>query len=373
MLTECKAIKLRFLIIFLSIFLIRKLVSLLLVVFLSASSAQTVDLECLFTVENTFYTCQLYQIEATDPNVQYNFVGEHLPNHDNNDVVFVEILSSNTPFIIPEIFSTFPNILRLDVRRSNLQSIEFPSDVPETLEQIFFIDNEIPTIESGTFSPLVNATLIDLINNHIQVIEEDAFAGLTRMERLYLIGNRLSELPGRIFANMPELVYLDLENNDLSRIESETFAENHRLRTIYLEYNQITAIAPNFIRNLSQELSFINLNGNECISSSFNFQDEFDIIRFHRALEDCYEAFSPRAPTDDRLLTMEFIGQLNVYDEFGNIIAVINPITDDGNSTTPTVPDTTTEANNGTTIEELTTTDVVDETTTEENEITIET
>lgn len=313
----------------------------LLVAYLSALSAQTVDLECNFVYTLALYTCELSDIIVTDPEAQYNFGGEHLENRTNDNVDRVAIQNSNTPFIIPEIFTAFPNITELLIRESGLESIEFPPT--HQLRRIFFSYNRIGTLKNATFANQSNLTHLNLNRNHIAVIEEDAFIGLDNVETIFLIANNLTELPGRIFANIPSLTTLDLENNNLTRIEAATFAENRQLWRLYLEYNEITAIEPTFLRNLTG-LNYVNLRGNECVQNGFFFDDEFDTIRFHQSLADCYEGFTPRSPNEDRSMTMEFAGQLNVYDAFNNIIAVINQQTDDGssNSTTSTVDPTET-------------------------------
>lgn len=295
------------------------------VAILSTSLAQSIiDLQCAFFFEypSGEYGCQLFNVNVTDPNASYRIIGNHLGNSTNNDVELFEVYGSDFQFIPQEIFTTFPNIDDMEVYESNLQSINVSGT--NRLKQLYLTRNNISRIEGRTFENLVNLTTLVLIRNGIFELDEEAFVGLQNLNRLSLIGNNISTLSSQVFNNLSLLRILDLEANQLTRIESEAFVGLTNLRNLYLEWNRIEAISPEFTRSFRNSAVIINLNRNVCIDFYGYFADDFDWVRFNSELEECYENFYPRGDNDERRLSLEFTGRLNIYDRFDNLIGVIN-------------------------------------------------
>lgn len=141
---------------------------------LSSASSQVV-LNCNFTlfVFNE-YGCVLNGITVLDPSASVSFTGQHIGDRTNEDVEIVEIVNSYTPFIIPQIFSTFQNLIELEVRNGGLQSISLP-DESNRLQYLTLLGNNISRIENGTFRNHSNLAVISLNSNLIQEVEEAAF------------------------------------------------------------------------------------------------------------------------------------------------------------------------------------------------------
>jgi hypothetical protein len=306
--------------------MIRKIVAILFVAFiLSGSSAQNIiDLQCGFFFEypSGEYGCQLSRVNVTDNTATYRIVGNHLGNLTNNDVEIFEVYNSDFRFIPQEIFTTFPNIDTMKVYDSNLQSINVSGT--NNLRILYLNGNNISTINNGTFETLVNLTTLVMNRNGISTLEENAFIGLTNLSRLTLISNNITTLPTQVFQHLQLLRILDLDQNQLTRIEHEVFANLTNLRNLYLEANRIEAISPSFTRSLRENIIFINLNRNICIDFFGYFNDDFDWARFNMEINECYENYTQRNENDERRLSMEFTGRLNIYDRFNNLIGVIN-------------------------------------------------
>jgi hypothetical protein len=302
---------------------IRKLFSFIFTAtFIACLSAQNIDLSCRFFSDFYGYGCQLFEVNVTDPSVSFTFSGEHKEGNTDSDVVVLEVLGSDFRFIPQEIFTFFPNIHTIEVYTSNLQSINVSGT--DRLLQFTAVSNNISRIENGVFTSQPNITSINLNRNGIKEIEENAFNGLELLSTLYLIGNDITNIPNGLFNNTPALRSLDFERNQLTRIESETFSNLRNLRYLWLEHNRIDAISPNFTHPFADSISLVNLKGNVCVDGEVDFTGELSFVLFNMHVAKCFENHSPRNENDERRLSMEFTGRLNIYDRFNNLIGVIN-------------------------------------------------
>lgn len=293
---------------------------LLLFAFLTTSIAQDIEITCVF--QWSFfneYTCYLENITVLDPSVNVVFIGEHLANLTDHDVEVVEIRNSNTAFMIPEMFTTFPNIFELIIEDSNLQSFDIPSSVQ--LLWLRINRNNISHIGSGSIRGQSRLYFMELNSNGIVTIAEDAFVDLIELNSLLLINNEIEEIQEATFHQLTFLTSVDIQRNNLKRIGENTFSRNTNLFSLYLDSNQIDAIHPHFASNLAN-LRYFNLNGNSCIDRNFQLQGEQTLIEMNLALQTCYHSYNGGVP-EIRRITMQFRGSLTILDEFGNIVARI--------------------------------------------------
>jgi Leucine rich repeat len=260
----------------------------------------------------------LLGIEVLNSTQEVIVGGEHVTGRTNEDVNVVQIRNSNTPFIIPQIFAAFPNVYEIDVQNSNLQVLRIPEGIQ--LEYLTLYRNNISRIENGTFIGQSQLEFIEAMDNRIEVIEEGALEGLENLFGLTLIGNRISVLAPRVFYPLVNVVYIDLERNLIERIEDDTFAENPELITLYLEFNQINAVSTTFTSGFSKNMQSVNLAGNRCINRAFALREPIDLILLNNALNSCFNNFVGEVP-EIRRVTLEFQGRLQLFDEFGNVIA----------------------------------------------------
>lgn len=94
------------------------------------------------------YVCHLTEIEVTNPETNVTFGGVHLENRTEADVEVVWMSYSNTPFMLPQLFTTFPNINELDIEFCNLQSINIPASA--RIQYLILYQNNITRLESGS-------------------------------------------------------------------------------------------------------------------------------------------------------------------------------------------------------------------------------
>ena len=286
-----------------------------------AQGSEPITLTCTFYINFlNEYICRLERIEVLNETLEVVITGDHLTNRTDADVSAVLIRNSSTPFMIQQIFLTFPNILELDIQGSNLQSIIIPESVQ--LVGLVLSRNNISRIVNETFAGQSRLQFITAIDAGIQEIEEDAFLGLESLKSLVLIDNRISELTQQTLSPLVNVARLDFERNLLTQI-GNIFTTNLNLTNLYLEYNQINEISPIFVQHIQNSLETINLRGNHCVDRYFTFNLEMELVIFNNLMTPCFNNFVGEIPKT-RQITLEFQGPLSLFDAFGNIIARVN-------------------------------------------------
>lgn len=265
------------------------------------------------------YVCSLNGIEALNPNQNFTFGGVHETNLTNNDVEVVLIRNSSTPFIIQQIFSTFPNLLELDIQGCNLQSINIPGSAQ--LVWLILSNNNISRIGAGNLRNQTQLRYFTAIRAGIHEIDENAFEDLHNLFNLVLINNNISNIAPRTLNPLVSAFRVDFEGNNITRLDS-IFATNRNITVLYFEYNQITQVSPSLLANLNH-LSSINLRGNQCVNRYFTFNDEPEVVLYNNVMSSCFQNFLGR-PAEARKITLEFRGPLALFDQFGNVIARVN-------------------------------------------------
>ncbi|XP_036332262.1 slit homolog 3 protein [Rhagoletis pomonella] len=91
--------------------------------------------------------------------------------------------------------------------------------ISENLQYLRLGDNKIQSIPSDALRPLHRLRHLDLRNNNISFIQEDAFTGFgDSLAFLDFQKNDIKVLPSMIFENLNSLETLNIQNNKLSRI-----------------------------------------------------------------------------------------------------------------------------------------------------------
>lgn len=127
------------------------------------------------------------------------------------------ILSGNKIRDIPsKTFAGMTGLMYLDLSR-NVELIKiYPRWFKDLvrLQVLRMEDCGILTLPEGILDPLHNLKIVDLANNHLQVITSSLFAKNTKLQRIYLEGNNIKEIEVNAFANIWKLRIVDLMNND---------------------------------------------------------------------------------------------------------------------------------------------------------------
>jgi len=128
-------------------------------------------------------------------------------------------LSHNKLQTLPETSFHFLRRLRViqleDNMIDNLHKGTFQGDIHQSLEEIYFSFNRLPSINTHTFVDMTHLNRLFLDDNVISRVDRRAFVNLEQLRALSLRGNKLSFISDEAFQNLPELEYLDLAYNQL--------------------------------------------------------------------------------------------------------------------------------------------------------------
>lgn len=303
----------------------RKLVGLLIFGFIAAASAQdSVEIECdYYTNANDEYVCFLFALDFIPRNTSVTFIGEHEEGRNESQVDVVRMYFSDIEHIIPEIYTTFPNLNELDIEFSGLINIDqIPTDLPNFA---FFISlaNWVEVIQNNTFVNVGETLLyVDLIFNEIIELELDSFAGCGELSYLYMLLNYIPQPPVGTFWPLVNLIELDLEENNIGFIDDTLLANSTQLTGLWVEANHITRITPRLLSPLS--LRYFGAYENDCIDRYFVLNEPIVETFMHASLQQCYNSFEGLGPDDTRTVRFDYQGPLRLNDEFGNQILVLN-------------------------------------------------
>lgn len=259
-----------------------------------------------------------------DRDTHVTFIGEHLPGFTEEDVVAVAVVASDMRFIVPEIYTTFPNLIELDFAFAGLQEID---PLPEMANFTTFIcfGNDIPTIHNDTFANVGSSLeFLDLELNNIQELEPDAFAGLEETLLLVLLMNSIATPPEGVFWPMSKAIIIDVAFNNFEVIGESLFARNTELLYLGIDFNGIDRIAPTFFAPLRENLMILSAYENECVNRGFEIEDEIVETFLHGSLRNCYNNFMDIRSNETRSLLFEYSGSLRLFDDFGNLILAAN-------------------------------------------------
>jgi len=132
-------------------------------------------------------------------------------------------------------------------------------------------NNPIKRIENNAFNGLTNLKILnisDLVN--LEFISNISFNSLYKIEDLFIQRNNLTRLETNIFKEMKSLTYLYLDGNKISKLDKDWFIELNNLTNLTISSNQLKSIQnETFIYlitliNLTlhdNQIEFIDLNG----------------------------------------------------------------------------------------------------------------
>uniref|UniRef100_A0A3P9H1T5 LRRCT domain-containing protein n=1 Tax=Oryzias latipes TaxID=8090 RepID=A0A3P9H1T5_ORYLA len=153
-------------------------------------------------------------------------------------------------------------LLRMNAMKQNPNKlINLSCSVP-SMSTLQFRRNKLRRIEARLLELCTNVTELDLADNDIQAISEDAFKCLPRLKTLTLSGNKLPFIPSAT-RNLPGLYkILYLQNNSISNLKDCVFEDLVRLEILKLQSNKIIKLNNAFKRHLPN-LRFLYLSNNQ--------------------------------------------------------------------------------------------------------------
>ncbi|KPP69546.1 nyctalopin-like [Scleropages formosus] len=135
----------------------------------------------------------------------------------------------------------------------------------ENLTHIYLERNKIEAVAYNSLLGLSKLRYLNLQDNRISVIHDQAFQDLQNLENFYLNDNLLADLPQHIFKGLYRLKMLNLGSNMLTNISKTWFSDLVELEVLYLDRNRLCVIEEGAFENLTSLIS-LHLNSNNLTS-----------------------------------------------------------------------------------------------------------
>lgn len=223
----------------------KEMTILLIAGFIGGSCCARVEVPCIFLMTARGYTCRLPDVNLADHDYWLTG-GEHLQGQNDNTVVSFVSINNN--------FRHVPSFFRF----SNLQHIQVSGSLFSWI---------------SPWSGLANQTsleVLNLSNNQLVTIEVGSFSNAPNLREIILRSNRIRNLVPAIFKEIPNLQTVDLSYNSIERLSSgELFTANPRLSSFQLSGNRVDFINQTFFNNVPN-LSSFDFTFNLCYSAFFS-------------------------------------------------------------------------------------------------------
>nr|XP_057938892.1 nyctalopin isoform X2 [Doryrhamphus excisus] len=138
----------------------------------------------------------------------------------------------------------------------------------ENLTHIYLERNKIEAVAYNSLLGLGSLKYLNLQENRINVIHDQAFQDLVRLENFYLNDNLLSDLPRLAFKGLSHLKMLNLGGNLLTNVSKTWFSDLVELEILYLDRNQLMYIEEGTFENLTSLIT-LHLNSNNLTTLPF--------------------------------------------------------------------------------------------------------
>ncbi|XP_064097880.1 chondroadherin-like [Macrobrachium nipponense] len=216
-------------------------------------------------------------------------------------------LSSNQIQKVPNYaFGKLENLQELRLGRNNISrvdSLAFGNCCRE-LKMLDLSSNILRSVPTESFFNLANLTVLKLDGNKIEGIGEEAFSGLTQLNTLDLENNLISTVEDNAFRKswVQNLVltknlleglnnfsfvglenatqWIDLSHNNFSSIPAQTLKNLTRLRHLDLSHNKLSRLEDGSFSKFGPHLRYIELNNNKLQDISPKALQELESVEF---------------------------------------------------------------------------------------------
>ncbi|XP_074551573.1 nyctalopin [Halichoeres trimaculatus] len=138
----------------------------------------------------------------------------------------------------------------------------------ENLTHIYLERNKIEAVAYNSLLGLGSLKYLNLQENRINVIHDQAFQDLVRLENFYLNDNLLADFPRLAFKGLTRLKMLNLGGNQITNVSKTWFGDLVELEVLYLDRNQVLYIEEGTFENLTSLIT-LHLNSNNLTTLPF--------------------------------------------------------------------------------------------------------
>ncbi|XP_030613092.1 toll-like receptor 13 [Archocentrus centrarchus] len=137
--------------------------------------------------------------------------------------------------------------------------------------------NNLSDVSAYLIKLCINVTELDLADNQIKNIHDDAFRSPQNLSILSLCRNRLPLVPAAT-RNIPTLSELDLSTNNIGTLACQDFTNQTKLTKLYLYQNSISALQACLFKDLKQ-LETLKLQTNQITKLNGAFKEYLPNLR----------------------------------------------------------------------------------------------
>uniref|UniRef100_A0A3B5MGW6 TIR domain-containing protein n=1 Tax=Xiphophorus couchianus TaxID=32473 RepID=A0A3B5MGW6_9TELE len=162
------------------------------------------------------------------------------------------------------------------MKRNQSQLINISCSIP-TMSKLHFRHNKLKMIHSDLFKSCVHLTELDLADNSIEIIQENAFTALKGLRILGLSRNKLSSVPNAT-RNLQNLSELDLDSNTIRSITCQDFSNKTMLKELSMKNNSIPALNKCAFKDLLR-LQVLRLQSNQIAHLNGSFENHLSNLK----------------------------------------------------------------------------------------------
>lgn len=155
------------------------------------------------------------------------------------------------------------------------------------IEDVKISQGKLTSIMASAFSPLTGLKSLDLSENQIHRMDNNAFEGIGHSVHRLILHNalRMEAPPAKLLQKLTAVNYLDMSNNALSSIADNTFFESKNLLQLNLRFNKLSSLPHNlFDYNRVPKLQTLFLSFNnikEIKESTFSRLEELEVLELN--------------------------------------------------------------------------------------------
>lgn len=158
-------------------------------------------------------------------------------------------------------FQTNKKLATIKVSHNRIKKILSETFSVATLHELDLCDNAIKIIEDDAFLGAKDLTILTLEKNKLHKIPNSIFSHTKTLKGFILSENFIEEIPNGIFKHLTKLQYLDLSRNQIKSIGKKSLQGLKNLNYLFLDRNEITELTPNTFEHCPK-MKDLHLNGN---------------------------------------------------------------------------------------------------------------
>jgi internalin A len=170
---------------------------------------------------------------------------------------------------LPDWFFQFKSLEHLSLKNNTIKVLPTIVFALENLKYLNLAENQIHEINDHYFTNLMNIEKVDISYNQIASISSKKIE-YPKCKIFNIKGNRLQKFPTAI-SDVKTLEKLDLSQNKINAIEDDAFVELENLIELDLSFNELTYL-PSSLGKL-KKLKKLNLSGNKISSLPIEFEN----------------------------------------------------------------------------------------------------